>query len=186
MQTSIALLLLFPAVALAIAPMAPMHLASGSSTVSKRGSLAFVAPGGTRQITRRSLCAAAIPGDSAAEDIVVGGLQNFFQIFNNLLIGRVLLSWFPAAQGVALLQPLFAVCDPYLNLFRGLLPPLGGIDFSPILAFTFVQVAGGSMVALGAEPSSSMALRANKPPAPWSCERMAERFYELRAAQNQK
>jgi len=28
------------------------------------------------------------------------------------------------------------VCDPYLNLFRGIVPPLGGtLDLSPILAF---------------------------------------------------
>lgn len=32
------------------------------------------------------------------------------------------------------------LCDPYLNLFRGLLPPLGNIDFSPILAFILLNV----------------------------------------------
>ena len=28
-----------------------------------------------------------------------------------------------------------AITDPYLNAFRGLIPPLGGIDLSAILAF---------------------------------------------------
>lgn len=83
--------------------------------------------------------AAAIPGDSVGEEVIVGGLQNFFQIFNNLLIGRVLLSWFPAAQSVGFLQPLFNVCDPYLNLFRNIIPPIAGIDLSPVLAFTFIR-----------------------------------------------
>ena len=33
------------------------------------------------------------------------------------------------------------LCDPYLNLFRGLIPPLGGtIDLSPILAFIVLDV----------------------------------------------
>lgn len=33
------------------------------------------------------------------------------------------------------------LCDPYLNLFRGLIPPIGGtIDLSPILAFIVLDV----------------------------------------------
>ena len=39
------------------------------------------------------------------------------------------------------------MCDPYLNAFRGLLPNLGGIDFSPILAFTVLNVRGRSPAA---------------------------------------
>ena len=34
------------------------------------------------------------------------------------------------------------LCDPYLNLFRGIIPPLGGtIDLSPILAFIALDVS---------------------------------------------
>jgi YggT family protein len=41
----------------------------------------------------------------------------------------------------ALVTPLATVCDPYLNLFRGIIPPLGGtIDLSPILAFVVLDV----------------------------------------------
>ncbi|MEO0541948.1 MAG: YggT family protein, partial [Cyanobacteria bacterium P01_A01_bin.105] len=29
--------------------------------------------------------------------------------------------------------------DPYLNLFRSLIPPMGGIDFSAILAILLLQ-----------------------------------------------
>ena len=36
---------------------------------------------------------------------------------------------------------LSQLTDPYLNLFRSLLPPLGAIDFSPILAFLALQLA---------------------------------------------
>lgn len=33
------------------------------------------------------------------------------------------------------------LCDPYLNLFRGLIPPIGGtLDLSPILAFIVLDV----------------------------------------------
>jgi YggT family protein len=30
--------------------------------------------------------------------------------------------------------------DPYLNAFRGLIPPLGGLDLSAILAFLALQL----------------------------------------------
>ena len=76
-------------------------------------------------------------------------------LYNYALIGRVLLTWFPS-RPPALERPLRSVmefshspsescccstiCDPYLNLFRGIIPPLGGLDFSPILAFVVLNV----------------------------------------------
>lgn len=34
------------------------------------------------------------------------------------------------------------LCDPYLNLFRGLIPPIGGtLDLSPILALVVLDVS---------------------------------------------
>lgn len=41
--------------------------------------------------------------------------------------------------------------DPYLNLFRGIIPPLGGIDLSPILAFVVLDLFTNSAAALPAE-----------------------------------
>ncbi|MGB3668624.1 MAG: YggT family protein, partial [Phormidesmis sp.] len=45
--------------------------------------------------------------------------------------------------------------DPYLNLFRNIIPPIGGLDLSAILAIFalqfisyFVEVAGNQVVAL--------------------------------------
>jgi YggT family protein len=36
---------------------------------------------------------------------------------------------------------LSPITDPYLNLFRSIIPPMGGIDFSPILAILVLQFA---------------------------------------------
>jgi YggT family protein len=62
-----------------------------------------------------------------------------------------LLSWFPQAQGVAVLQPIFSITDPYLNLFRGLVPPIFGLDLSPLLAFFLLNVLTSATAAVGAE-----------------------------------
>ena len=57
-------------------------------------------------------------------------------IFSLLLLVRVLLSWFPGLPWEnPLLAALASITDPYLNLFRGLIPPIGGLDISAILAF---------------------------------------------------
>lgn len=53
------------------------------------------------------------------------------------------------------------LCDPYLNIFRGIIPPLGGtLDLSPILAFLVLNAFTSTAAALPAElpaPNSSLA-----------------------------
>lgn len=41
--------------------------------------------------------------------------------------------------------------DPYLNLFRGLIPPIFGLDLSPILAFFLLSTLGNATAAVGCE-----------------------------------
>ena len=116
---------------------------------------AFTVPPSTglasqRMVTRRE---AVIPGDSVAEAIVINGSLNFFSIYNTVVTARILLSWFPQSMGVPLLQPIFIVTEPFLGLFRGLIPPIGGIDLSIIPALLLLNAAGGAVSALGADPS---------------------------------
>ncbi|MEO0854767.1 MAG: YggT family protein, partial [Cyanobacteria bacterium J06648_11] len=61
------------------------------------------------------------------------------QIYFYLLIARVLLTWFPLDWSNPLLSALSQVTDPYLNLFRSLIPPLGGLDLSPMVAILALQ-----------------------------------------------
>merc|ERR1719253_1590265 len=98
----------------------------------------------------------AIPGYGIAEQVFVGGFGTFLQIYNTVITGRILLSWFPQAQGVAVLQPIFAITDPYLNLFRGLIPPIFGLDLSPLLAFFLLNVLTNATAALGADMTPDM------------------------------
>jgi len=62
-------------------------------------------------------------------------------IYKFILIIRVLLTWFPNLDMTnPILVNLSAITDPYLNFFRGIIPPLGGLDLSPILAFILLSV----------------------------------------------
>ena len=69
-------------------------------------------------------------------------LAQTLQIYSLVLIVRVLLSWFPNLDWSSnpLLSGVSAITDPYLNAFRGLIPPLGGIDLSAILAFVVLNL----------------------------------------------
>ena len=98
----------------------------------------------------------AIPGYSVAEQVLVGGFANFLNIYNLIITGRILLSWIPQAQGIELLQPVYQITDPYLNLFRGIIPPVFGLDLSPILAFVFLSFLGNVTLAIGAEIPEEM------------------------------
>ena len=63
-------------------------------------------------------------------------LAQTLQIYSLVLIVRVLLSWFPNLDwSNPVLSSVSAITVPYLNAFRGLIPPLGGIDLSALLAF---------------------------------------------------
>jgi len=65
-------------------------------------------------------------------------------IYSYLLIGRILLSWFPNLDwSNPILTSLSSITDPYLNIFRGLIPPLGGIDLSAILAILALNLMKG-------------------------------------------
>lgn len=61
----------------------------------------------------------------------------FILVYVLLIFVYVLTSWvrLPYSPTVNRLQRfLYDVCDPYLRLFRRIIPPLGPIDVSPIVA----------------------------------------------------
>ena len=68
-------------------------------------------------------------------------LASTVQIFSFLLLIRVLLTWFPSIDwSNGALSALCSLTDPYLNIFRGVIPPIGGFDISSILAFLLLNV----------------------------------------------
>lgn len=65
----------------------------------------------------------------------------FLKIYFLMLIMRILLYWFPNVSFYD--QPFYSlvrVTDPYLRLFRGILPVFLGMDLSPLFAFLVIQI----------------------------------------------
>ncbi len=72
---------------------------------------------------------------------VIGVLIQTLSIYTLILLVRVLLSWFPNLDwSNPVLSTVSSITDPYLNAFRGLIPPIGGLDLSAILAFLALQL----------------------------------------------
>jgi YggT family protein len=69
-------------------------------------------------------------------------LAQTLSIYLLVLLVRVLLSWFPNLDwSNPVLSGVSAITDPYLNAFRGLIPPIGGLDLSALIAFIALQFA---------------------------------------------
>ena len=72
---------------------------------------------------------------------VLGVLAFAVNIYWVVLFVRVLLSWFPNVDlSNPILSGVVSISDPYLNMFRGVIPPLGGFDLSAILAFVALNL----------------------------------------------
>lgn len=66
----------------------------------------------------------------------------FFLVYTLLIMARIIGSWFPSFSRQPVMQLMGKVTDPYLNVFRKIIPPIGGtFDLTPILAFFVLQIA---------------------------------------------
>ncbi len=77
-------------------------------------------------------------------------VQALFLVYLILIFANILMSWIPRIPRSATLRPVLdfitETTNPYLNVFRRLLRPIGGpgglaIDISPILAVVVLIIA---------------------------------------------
>lgn len=96
-----------------------------------------------------------IPFALTRDDVAdyVGAL---FLVYIILILIRVLLSWIPRMPYNptlrAVLDFITDTTDPYLNLFRRIIPPIGGggfgLDLSPMIGLIVLFILRGLVVAL--------------------------------------
>ncbi|RJE90753.1 YggT family protein [Paenibacillus sp. 1011MAR3C5] len=69
------------------------------------------------------------------ELFIYGFIGTVANVYSYLIIGYVLLSWFPNARESFIGQLLGRIVEPYIGIFRRFIPPIGGVlDLSPIIA----------------------------------------------------
>lgn len=74
------------------------------------------------------------------------------QVYFLVLIGRIILSWFPVQPGTtmaSIASILFELTEPVLGPLRRVIPPLGMFDLSPLVAFLGIQILQGPVLHCG-------------------------------------
>lgn len=63
-----------------------------------------------------------------------------FTLYSLMIVINLVGSWFPQMYQYQAMRFVVHYTNPYLNIFRKIIPPLGGVlDLSPILAFLLLR-----------------------------------------------
>ncbi|MBR2836527.1 MAG: YggT family protein [Coriobacteriales bacterium] len=83
--------------------------------------------------------------------VIVRLLLTLIDIYSMIIVVYCLMSWIPRG-GSGFIEDvrtvLASICEPYLGLFRRIIPPFGMIDFSPIVAIIVLQVLRYVIIAI--------------------------------------
>lgn len=77
---------------------------------------------------------------------LVISLLNFFSL---AIFARAILSFFPISPSsplAALVQFLYRITEPVLAPIRRVLPPMGGLDLSPLVVIIGIQVLSSILI----------------------------------------
>jgi len=76
-------------------------------------------------------------------------IDNIFYFYYILILLRIFLTWVPSIDWYQ--QPLKTIreiTDVYLDIFRKFIPPIGGLDISPIIALIALGFIKGFIVGI--------------------------------------
>lgn len=91
-------------------------------------------------------------------NVIFGIIATVLTIYSLLCFFRIILTWIPEMSYSKAAQFLAGICDPYMNIFRGIKwLKMGSFDFSPALglcllgAFSslFKMLSNGGMISIG-------------------------------------
>jgi YggT family protein len=75
------------------------------------------------------------------KNYVASTIHLLFLTYTILIFARIVISWIPAWHHKKWIRFIAFCTDPFLNFFRRILPPLGGVlDLSPLLAFFVLRM----------------------------------------------
>ena len=80
--------------------------------------------------------------------IIIHLLAQLISYYSFALIIYILMSWFPNARSSTIGQFFARICEPYLEPFRRIIPPLGMIDISPLVAILVLRFATTGLLQL--------------------------------------
>lgn len=80
---------------------------------------------------------------------LINGVGLIMFIGGFAVFARAILSWFPIDRSGPVVQALDAVTEPILDPLRRVIPPLGMIDLTPMIAMLFLLIVGQKLMDWG-------------------------------------
>ena len=68
------------------------------------------------------------------------------QFLGFAIFARAILSWFPIDRSGPVVQALEAITDPILDPLRKVIPPIGMIDITPMIAMFLLLFIGSQLM----------------------------------------
>ena len=77
-------------------------------------------------------------------------LAQILWIYSLILIARIILSWVmmfrsPPSALSGVVKVIYDLTEPILGFFRRYIPPIGGLDLSPIFIFIILSIIQGAI-----------------------------------------
>jgi YggT family protein len=82
-------------------------------------------------------------------NFVITFLQILVTILNFAIFGRALISWFPVSPENPLVRVLNEITEPILAPLRRVIPRVGMIDITPMVAIIILYIVGNQLGSLG-------------------------------------
>ncbi|MDQ3964407.1 MAG: YggT family protein [Actinomycetota bacterium] len=76
-------------------------------------------------------------------------IPQLLTIYGYILFARIILSWTtqfwsPPQALTPLIRVIYELTEPVMAFFRRFIPPIGGLDLSPIVIFIIIRIIAGS------------------------------------------
>ena len=75
-------------------------------------------------------------------------IHYLFSFYEYSILAYILTSWVPQIRNNIIVEFLAAICEPYLKIFRKIIPPFGMLDISPIIAFIGLNIIQRVLISL--------------------------------------
>jgi YggT family protein len=68
-------------------------------------------------------------------------------LFIRIILSWVTMFWSPPSALSPAIKVIYDLTEPILRFFRGYIPPIGGLDISPILIFIILRIIAAAVCA---------------------------------------
>lgn len=75
-------------------------------------------------------------------------IRYLFNFYEYSMFAYILSSWVPQIKNNIIVEFLEAICEPYLKLFRKIIPPIGMLDISSVVALIVLSLLQNFIVTL--------------------------------------